>query len=113
MMFLTTGMVTLKKGGWVNKTSKEMTVKQAVIHVTLACQKQSRPSFPTKVLTPTILNQKSCSSSETSSYNSECHDDEEIALAVQAAELASRNHARARFRSSSDMIHRLFVCISG
>ncbi|KAK7494733.1 hypothetical protein BaRGS_00014131 [Batillaria attramentaria] len=57
--------------------------------------------------------QESCSSSETSSYNSECHDDEEIALAVQAAELASRNHARARFRSSSDMIHRLFVCISG
>lgn len=57
--------------------------------------------------------QDSCSSSETSSYNSECHDDEEIALAVQAAELASRNHARARFRSSSDMIHRLFVCVSG
>ena len=55
----------------------------------------------------------SCGSSETSSYNSESHDDEEIALAVQAAELANRNQARARFRSSSDMIHRLFVCISG
>ncbi|ESO90839.1 hypothetical protein LOTGIDRAFT_87572, partial [Lottia gigantea] len=26
---------------------------------------------------------------------------------------ASRNEARSRFRSSSDMIHRLFVCISG
>ncbi|XP_046340087.2 lateral signaling target protein 2 homolog [Haliotis rufescens] len=56
---------------------------------------------------------ESCASSETSSYNSECHDDEEIALAIQAAELASRNEARSRFRSSSDMIHRLFVCISG
>ncbi|XP_041368411.1 lateral signaling target protein 2 homolog [Gigantopelta aegis] len=56
---------------------------------------------------------ESCASSETSSYNSECHDDEEIALAIQAAELASRNEARLRFRSSNDMIHRLFVCISG
>ncbi|KAL8563692.1 hypothetical protein ACOMHN_050520 [Nucella lapillus] len=57
--------------------------------------------------------EESCGSSETSSYNSESHDDEEIALAVQAAELANRNQARARFRSSADMIHRLFVCISG
>ncbi|XP_064599707.1 lateral signaling target protein 2 homolog isoform X2 [Liolophura sinensis] len=56
---------------------------------------------------------ESCASSETSSYNSECHDDEEIALAIQAADLASRNEARSRFRSSSDLIHRLFVCISG
>ncbi|KAK3595813.1 hypothetical protein CHS0354_014629 [Potamilus streckersoni] len=52
-------------------------------------------------------------SSETSSYNSECNDDEEIALAIQAAELASRNEARSRFRNSGDLIHRLFVCISG
>lgn len=52
-------------------------------------------------------------SCETSSYNSESNDDEEISLAVQAAELASRKEARARFRSSSDLIHRLFVCISG
>lgn len=51
--------------------------------------------------------------SETSSYNSETNDEEEIALAVQAAEKASRNEARARFRSSSDLIHRLFVCIAG
>ncbi|XP_062620399.1 lateral signaling target protein 2 homolog [Saccostrea cucullata] len=52
-------------------------------------------------------------SCETSSYNSESNDDEEITLALQAAELASRKEARARFRSSSDLIHRLFVCISG
>ncbi|KAK3096025.1 hypothetical protein FSP39_022080 [Pinctada imbricata] len=52
-------------------------------------------------------------SSDTSSYNSESNDDEEIALAIQAAEVASRKEARSRFRSSSDLIHRLFVCISG
>jgi hypothetical protein len=51
--------------------------------------------------------------SETSSYNSETNDEEEIALAIQAAEIASRNEARSRFRSSSDLIHRLFVCIAG
>ncbi|CAH1783192.1 unnamed protein product [Owenia fusiformis] len=56
---------------------------------------------------------ESYNSSDTSSYNSESADDEEIQLAVQAAELASRKEARARFRSSGDLIHRLFVCISG
>ncbi|OWF38353.1 lateral signaling target protein 2 homolog [Mizuhopecten yessoensis] len=52
-------------------------------------------------------------SSETSSYNSECPDEEEIALAIQAAEIASRTEARSRFSSSGDLIHRLFVCIAG
>ncbi|XP_060076586.1 lateral signaling target protein 2 homolog [Ylistrum balloti] len=52
-------------------------------------------------------------SSETSSYNSECPDEEEIALAIQAAEIASRTEARSRFSSSRDLIHRLFVCIAG
>ena len=37
-------------------------------------------------------------SSDTSSFNSECQDDEEIALAMQAAEIANRNEARAKFR---------------
>lgn len=54
-----------------------------------------------------------CSSPDTSSYNSECQDDEEIALALQAAEIASRNEARAKFKNSDDLLHRLFVCISG
>ena len=27
--------------------------------------------------------------------------------------MAARREARARFKSSSDLIHRLFVCISG
>ena len=60
-----------------------------------------------------LSNSSNCTGSETSSYNSECNDEEEIALAIQAAELASRNEARSRFRSSSDLIHRLFVCIAG
>ena len=55
----------------------------------------------------------SYASSDTSSYTSECNDDEEIALAIQAAEIAAREEARARFKSSSDLIHRLFVCVSG
>ncbi|KAJ8978922.1 hypothetical protein NQ317_013360 [Molorchus minor] len=51
-------------------------------------------------------------SSETSSFNSNCADDE-IALAMQAAEIASKNEVRAKYRSSEDLIHRLFVCIAG
>jgi len=54
----------------------------------------------------------SCSS-ETSSYSSECHDDEEIALAIHAAEMTARHEARSRFKNTADLIHRLFVCISG
>jgi len=46
-----------------------------------------------------LLSGFSCSmSSDTSSFNSECQDDEEIALAMQAAEIANRNEARAKFR---------------
>ena len=52
-------------------------------------------------------------SSSVTSAASECQDDEEIALALQAAEIASRNQIRSRFKSSEDLIHRLFVCISG
>ncbi|EFX86696.1 hypothetical protein DAPPUDRAFT_312971 [Daphnia pulex] len=52
-------------------------------------------------------------SSSVTSAASECQDDEEIALALQAAEIASRNQIRGRFKSSEDLIHRLFVCISG
>ena len=51
--------------------------------------------------------------SETSSYSSECRDDEEIALAIHAAEVTARHEARSRFKNAADLIHRLFVCISG
>lgn len=40
----------------------------------------------------------STGSSDTSSFNSNCVDDGEIALAMQAAEIASRNEIRARYR---------------
>lgn len=40
----------------------------------------------------------SVDSSDTSSFNSNCADDEEIALAIQAAEIANRNELRSRFR---------------
>lgn len=51
--------------------------------------------------------------SGTSCCTSECADDEQIALALQAQELAARQQARGKFKSSEDLIHRLFVCIAG
>ncbi|XP_012521859.2 lateral signaling target protein 2 homolog [Monomorium pharaonis] len=67
---------------------------------------------------PDAASSSSCSSccdssSETSEFHSDCQDDEEIALAMQAAEIANRNQIRAKFRSSEDLVHRLFVCIAG
>ncbi|XP_029173583.1 lateral signaling target protein 2 homolog [Nylanderia fulva] len=67
---------------------------------------------------PNVASSSSCSSccdssSETSEFHSDCQDDEEIALAMQAAEIANRNQIRAKFRSSEDLVHRLFVCIAG
>ncbi|CAG9794807.1 unnamed protein product [Diatraea saccharalis] len=51
--------------------------------------------------------------SGTSCGASECADDEQIALALQAQELEARQQARGKFKSSEDLIHRLFVCIAG
>ncbi|XP_072221258.1 lateral signaling target protein 2 homolog isoform X1 [Leuresthes tenuis] len=48
-----------------------------------------------------------------SSGTSEFLDHQEIQLALHDAKLAARNKIRSRFHSSSDLIHRLFVCISG
>ncbi|CAL8272847.1 unnamed protein product [Merluccius merluccius] len=53
------------------------------------------------------------SSLTTSSGMSEDFDHQEIQLALQAAKMAARTKIRSRFHSSSDLIHRLFVCISG
>uniref|UniRef100_A0AAY4ARZ0 Lateral signaling target protein 2 homolog n=1 Tax=Denticeps clupeoides TaxID=299321 RepID=A0AAY4ARZ0_9TELE len=53
------------------------------------------------------------SSLTASSGTSEDLDHQEIQLALQAAKAAARNKIRSRFHSSSDLIHRLFVCISG
>nr|XP_026498796.1 lateral signaling target protein 2 homolog isoform X2 [Vanessa tameamea] len=71
-----------------------------------------------------ILNNRSAQSQNTplrlnldhfvdESAATECADDEQIALALQAQELAARQHARQKFKSSQDLIHRLFVCIAG
>ncbi|XP_035465245.1 lateral signaling target protein 2 homolog isoform X4 [Scophthalmus maximus] len=59
-----------------------------------------RSSSPVSSLTP-------------SSGMSEDPDHREIQLAVEDAKVAARNKIRSRFHSSSDLIHRLFVCISG
>ncbi|XP_076014639.1 lateral signaling target protein 2 homolog [Genypterus blacodes] len=48
-----------------------------------------------------------------SSGTSDDPDHQEIQLALQDAKVAARNKIRSRFHSSSDLIHRLFVCISG
>ncbi|XP_017273362.1 lateral signaling target protein 2 homolog isoform X2 [Kryptolebias marmoratus] len=48
-----------------------------------------------------------------SSGTSEELDHQEIKLALHDAKVAARNKIRSRFHSSSDLIHRLFVCISG
>lgn len=53
-------------------------------------------SIPTVVPTGTTCS--SLCSSETSTYDSDCADDEEIALAMQAAEIANRNEVRNKFR---------------
>uniref|UniRef100_A0A672QSW3 Lateral signaling target protein 2 homolog n=1 Tax=Sinocyclocheilus grahami TaxID=75366 RepID=A0A672QSW3_SINGR len=53
------------------------------------------------------------SSLTTSSDMSEDLDHQEIQVALQAAKLAAHYKIRSRFHSSSDLIHRLFVCISG
>ncbi|XP_056410937.1 lateral signaling target protein 2 homolog isoform X3 [Hyla sarda] len=53
------------------------------------------------------------SSLMTSSCSSDDIDQEEIQLALKAAKIASRQKIRSRFHSSNDLIHRLFVCISG
>lgn len=58
------------------------------------------PSSPVSSLTP-------------SSGMSDDLDHQEIQLALRDAKMAARNKIRSRFHSSSDLIHRLFVCISG
>ncbi|NXE83311.1 LST2 protein, partial [Cochlearius cochlearius] len=53
------------------------------------------------------------SSLMTSSCSSDDIDQDEIQLALQAAKIATREKIRSRFHGSNDLIHRLFVCISG
>ncbi|XP_030419723.1 lateral signaling target protein 2 homolog isoform X2 [Gopherus evgoodei] len=60
-----------------------------------------------------IKSRASSSSLMTSSCSSDDIDQEEIQLALQAAKIATREKIRSRFHGSNDLIHRLFVCISG
>ncbi|XP_061698966.1 lateral signaling target protein 2 homolog isoform X1 [Syngnathoides biaculeatus] len=65
-------------------------------------------SLSSSVYTPSPI-----SSLTPSSGTSEDLDHEEIRIALQDAKMAARNKIRSRFHSSNDLIHRLFVCISG
>ncbi|XP_036406705.1 lateral signaling target protein 2 homolog isoform X1 [Megalops cyprinoides] len=53
------------------------------------------------------------SSLTTTSGTSETPDRHKVQMALQTAKMAARDKIRSRFHSSSDLIHRLFVCISG
>ncbi|KAL0969056.1 hypothetical protein UPYG_G00222130 [Umbra pygmaea] len=70
-------------------------------------------SVTTCSLSSSDLTASPVSSLTTSTGTSEDLDHQEIQLALQAAKMATRNKIRSRFHSSSDLIHRLFVCISG
>ncbi|KAK8388081.1 hypothetical protein O3P69_020163 [Scylla paramamosain] len=75
--------------------------------------KEESPGTPQRTADPNTPESGRCSSGSTSPYNSGAEDDEEVALALQAAEVAATWRARARFTDTQDLIHRLFVCISG
>lgn len=97
-----------------NNSVKRTEVKNARSNVTNnACGKHSKSSRSPRLEKTFEEDDVSVASSDTSSFNSNCADDEEIALAMQAAEIANRNEVRAKFRSSEDLVHRLFVCIAG
>uniref|UniRef100_A0A0C9R4L6 Lateral signaling target protein 2 homolog n=1 Tax=Fopius arisanus TaxID=64838 RepID=A0A0C9R4L6_9HYME len=85
----------------------------AVIHTNSSIQLPPTCRPPTDIASSSSCSSCCDSSSETSEFQSDCQDDEEIALAMQAAEIANRNQIRAKFRSSEDLVHRLFVCIAG
>lgn len=56
------------------------------------------PNYKADVASSSSCSSCCDSSSETSEFHSDCQDDEEIALAMQAAEIANRNQIRAKFR---------------
>ncbi|XP_012720024.2 lateral signaling target protein 2 homolog isoform X1 [Fundulus heteroclitus] len=70
-------------------------------------------SVTTYSLSSSAYSPSPVSSLTPSSGTSEDLDRQEIRLALQDARVAARNKIRSRFHSSSDLIHRLFVCISG
>lgn len=85
-----------------NKQPQQQQQQQQQVRTISALAKHSKSSKPPR-LEKTNEEENgdddvSISSSDTSSFNSNCADDEEIALAMQAAEIANRNEVRAKFR---------------
>ncbi|KAM3595393.1 uncharacterized protein V6R79_022730 [Siganus canaliculatus] len=70
-------------------------------------------SVTTCSLSSSVYTPSPVSSLTPSSGTSEDPDHQEFQLALRNAKMAARNKIRSRFHSSSDLIHRLFVCISG
>ncbi|CAD1470162.1 unnamed protein product, partial [Heterotrigona itama] len=101
-----------------NNSQRTTTRAVRLVNASTVQGTQSIGSDRTLVHKPDVASSSSCSSccdssSETSEFQSDCQDDEEIALAMQAAEIANNYKIRAKFRSSEDLVHRLFVCIAG
>ncbi|XP_076643191.1 lateral signaling target protein 2 homolog isoform X1 [Halictus rubicundus] len=108
------GVQSVSKDNNAHRTARAI----RLVNATTVSGAQSFNSDHSMIHKPDIGSSSSCSSycdssSETSEFQSDCQDDEEIALAMQAAEIANRNQIRAKFRSSEDLVHRLFVCIAG
>ncbi|KAM9708895.1 lateral signaling target protein 2 homolog isoform 1-T1 [Menidia menidia] len=79
----------------------------------VSCSDCDSVSVTTCSLSSSAYTPSPISSLSPSSGTSEDLDHQEIQLALHDAKLAARNKIRSRFHSSSDLIHRLFVCISG
>ncbi|XP_033844382.1 lateral signaling target protein 2 homolog isoform X1 [Periophthalmus magnuspinnatus] len=68
-------------------------------------------SLSSSVYSPSPVSSLTLSS--TTSEDPDHHDTSLTSLPLHSTKLAARNKIRSRFHSSSDLIHRLFVCISG
>ncbi|XP_045780359.1 lateral signaling target protein 2 homolog isoform X2 [Maniola jurtina] len=90
------------------KSKKKKKLWSPVGHVILDNRTTQKQNSPLRLNLDHFVDE-----SGTSCDSAECADDEQIALALQAQELAARQQARGKFKSSEDLIHRLFVCIAG
>ncbi|XP_077334034.1 lateral signaling target protein 2 homolog isoform X1 [Lithobates pipiens] len=96
------------KGDIVTSTSSQDDIRSSPLHSAASSDYDS-----VSVTSCSLSSISTLSSLMTSSCSSDDIDQEEIQLALQAAKIASREKIRSRFHSSNDLIHRLFVCISG
>ncbi|KAM9329881.1 lateral signaling target protein 2 homolog isoform 2-T2 [Gastrophryne carolinensis] len=98
---------TMAKEDVGSSTSSQEETHSSQVHSTAASD------YDSVSVTTCSLSSISSLSLMTSSCSSDDIDQEEIQLALHAAKIASREKIRSRFHSSNDLIHRLFVCISG